>query len=888
MPEEPYPSPHADRAGVGLPQREADRRLAEYGRNEVGRRRRTPVWSRVLAQLRDPLILVLLGALVLTLAIGDHPDAVVIGFVVVVNTSVGVTQEVRADRAVEALSAMSAPIARVLRDGVERQVAAMEVVPGDVVLLSEGDIIPADASLLESSALLVDESAVTGESVPVEKGTGGESDSVLRAGTIAVHGRAVGVVTATGAASTLGQIAALLDTKTGTTPLQRRLAGLGRILALVTIALCLVVLILGLARGQSLEVMAVTAVSLAVAAVPESLPAVVTLSLALGARRMAARHAIVRRLSAVETLGSVTMLATDKTGTLTEGSMVVEEVWTPRGAATLTGIGYAPLGEVRLRSGAEEPLAREAVRDLFVAAALCNDATLSAPEEPDGAWTALGDPTEAALLTAAGKAGIDHERLVRERPRIGEVPFDSTRRRMTTVCRTPGGDVQVCLKGAPEAVLTPGVLAEPAKLLEDARQEAARLANDGYRVLAIARTTRAQAPADPQTAESGLALLGLVAMSDPPKQSAADTLAACRRAGITTVLITGDHPATAAAVAGRLGLLTGTHPSDVGSHGHVAGRACVAGKAEAPDQQVVTGGQLAAGEIADLTRVRVFARTSPQQKLEIVQAWRSQGRVTAMTGDGVNDGPALRHADIGVAMGHRGTEVARQAADLVLADDDVATIVSAVKEGRRIYDNIRRFLLFGMSGGTAEIAVMLLGPPMGLALPLRAGQILWINLLTHGLTGVAMGAEPASPGAMNRPPRPPQQHVLGDGLWNRVLIFGALITAVSLGAGLWAEHRGGTSWQSILFLTLLTAQLGLCLGLRERLLTWENPWLPAAVTTSVTLGVAALYVPALRTLLDTEPLSGWELLPALLAAVLGLAAGREGRQRRQGGTLRET
>jgi Ca2+-transporting ATPase len=817
----------------------------------------------VAAQLRDPLILVLLAALVLTVAVGDHPDAVVIGFVVVVNTAVGVTQEVRADHAVEALTAMSAPTARVLRDEGERQVPATGVVPGDVLLLGEGDIVPADATLLESSALLVDESAVTGESVPVEKASRGEpatDDSVLRAGTVAVHGRAVAEVTATGAASTLGQIAALLGSKAEATPLQRHLAGLGRVLALVTVALCLVVLLLGLVRGQSLETMAVTAISLAVAAVPESLPAVVTLSLALGAGRMAARNAIARRLSAVETLGSVTLLATDKTGTLTEGAMVVERVWTPYGEAVVTGTGYGPQGQVRCVPDAPAPQAEEAVRALLETAALCNDATLSAPDEGGGEWTALGDPTEAALLAAAGKAGIDRRRLLNDLPRIGEVPFDSARRRMTTLHRTPAGDVRVCLKGAPEAVLLPAVVSSTQDALDAARQEAAHLAEDGYRVLAVARATRPRAPGDPQQAERDLGLLGLVAMSDPPKESAASTLAACRRAGITTVLITGDHPATAAAIAERLGLFTDPEQS--------AG------------QRVVTGDQLRTGEVADLTRVRVFARTSPPQKLEIVQAWRAKGGVTAMTGDGVNDGPALRQADIGVAMGHRGTEVARQAADLVLADDDVATVVSAVKEGRRIYDNIRRFLLYGLSGGAAEIAVMLLGPLMGLALPLRAGQILWINLLTHGLTGVAMGAEPASPGAMDRPPRPPRQHVLGGGLWNRVVAFGALITAMSLAVGVGAERHGGLPWQSMLFLTLLSGQLGLCFGLRERWRTRENPFLPAAVAVSAALGIAALYVPALRTLLETEPLNGWELLPAAAAFLVGLAAGHGSLARR--------
>ncbi|MFF4650721.1 cation-translocating P-type ATPase [Streptomyces sp. NPDC001380] len=885
-----------------------------HGPNRVEQRRRVPLRSRVAAQLRDPLILVLLAAVVLTVATGDQADAVVIALVVVANTTVGVAQEVRADSAVEALTEMSAPTARVLRDGSGQRVPAAEVVPGDVLLLGEGDVVAADAALVEASALLVDESAVTGESVPVEKaaagagavsgGTGAAGAAVaggaagaggqLQAGTVVVHGRGVAEVTATGAASTLGRIAALLEARPQRTPLQRRLADLGRVLALTAVALCLVVFASGLARGQGFELMAVTAVSLAVAAVPESLPAVVTLSLALGARRMAARHAVVRRLHAVETLGSVTVLATDKTGTLTEGRMAVGRVWTPYGSARLTGTGYRPVGEVLVEAGTEggagaegaagadgpdgrdgrpdraggpggagaDAAARAAVRAALEAAALCNDASLRPPAPGTDRWTALGDPTEAALLAAAAKAGLDRDALVREQPRIAEAPFDSARRRMTTLHRRPSGRVRVCLKGAPEAVLDPAVVAEPPAVLERARTEAARLARDGFRVLAVAGGG-ADGP-DPSAAESGLRLLGLVGIDDPPKAAAAGTLAACRAAGIVPVLVTGDHPATARSVAVRLGLLDG----DGGTGG---------GRGGGPDG-VVTGGDLAAGRVGDITRVRVFARTSPEQKVDVVQAWRDRGQVTAMTGDGVNDGPALRRADIGVAMGRRGTEVARQAADLVLADDELGTVVAAVEEGRRVYDNIRRFLLYGLAGGAAEILVMLTGPLLGPAVPLRAGQILWINLLTHGLTGVAMGAEPASPRAMRRPPRPPEQHVLGDGLWAGVLELGVLVTAVGLGAGLWVRHGGGP-WQTTLFLALLAAQLGVCAGLRERWRTRENPYLPLALAASAGLGLAAVYVPALRAVLETVPLGGAELLAAAAAGVAAAAAARLVRRR---------
>ncbi|WP_329322166.1 cation-translocating P-type ATPase [Streptomyces sp. NBC_01262] len=469
------------------------------------------------------------------------------------------------------------------------------------------------------------------------------------------------------------------------------------------------------------------------------------------------------------------------------------------------------------------------------------------------------------MLAAAAKAGRDRDELTRTRPRVGEAPFDSLRKRMTTWHRTPSGRIEICLKGAPEAVLDSAVLDDSPQTLERARRAADALSTDGYRVLAVASAVRDGLPAGYEDAESGLRLLGLAAISDPPKAAAADTIAACRLAGITPILITGDHPATARAIATRVGVL-----------GPDGGGAVITGRE-------LAGGQ-AGGQAGDPTQVRVFARTTPQQKLDIVEAWQARGAVTAMTGDGVNDGPALRQADIGVAMGRRGTEVARQAADLVLADDELSTVVSAVQEGRRVYDNIRRFLLYALAGGVAEILVMLFGPFLGFALPLRAGQILWINLLTHGLTGVAMGAEPVSANAMRRPPRPPGQHVLGAGLWQRVLRLGTLVTAASLAAALWVRHAG-QPWQTTLFLALLAAQLGVVLGLRERLFTRENPFLPAAVLASAGLGAAALYLPFLQSVLHTSPPSWIGLTAALSAAVAGFWAARaEHRSSRPAGT----
>ena len=472
----------------GLSSAEAAARLARYGPNELPRARRTPLWRLVADQLRDPLILVLLAAVVLTLATGDLADASVIVLVIVVNTTVGVVQEVKAGQAIAALSDLTAPEARVLRDGGQQQIPAAEVVAGDMLVLAEGDIVPADADVVDAAALLVDEAALTGESVPVDKaaaGPGGRGD-VVSAGTVVVRGRGRAVVTATGAASSMGRVAALLGAQPGLTPLQRRLAGVGRVLAVVAVALCAIVLALGLARGQNVELMVITAISLVVAAVPESLPAVVTLALALGARRMSARNALIRRLPAVETLGSVTVLGTDKTGTLTEGNMVARRLWTPAGEAEISGTGYGPGGQVT-RAG--QPVHAGDAPDLaglLTAAALCNDAALRPPAGGQPDWTAVGDPTEAALLAAAGKAGLSPAGLSARFPRIAEVPFDSGRKRMTTVHQLPGGGVRVICKGAPEAMLVPEMITGDAATVNQAVARAEELARDGFRVLAVA------------------------------------------------------------------------------------------------------------------------------------------------------------------------------------------------------------------------------------------------------------------------------------------------------------------------------------------------------------------------------------------------------------------
>jgi Ca2+-transporting ATPase len=561
--------------------------------------------------------------------------------------------------------------------------------------------------------------------------------------------------------------------------------------------------------------MAITAVSLVVAAVPESLPVVVTLALALGARRMTRARAIARRLPAVETLGSVTAVASDKTGTLTEGRMAVRQAVTADGAAyAVAGTGYDPAGTV---SPARPGAGSAALAALARAAVLCNDATLAPPSDDNPQWSPVGDPMEAALVAFAARCGLDPQAERAAWPRVAEHPFDHANRRMTTVHRMPDGQYLVVCKGAPESV--PGSAALTAA--------AADLAAGGHRVLALAAAVQPDPP-DP-AAPAGLRPLGLVGIGDPVRDTAPAIAEAFQRAGVRLLLITGDHPATAAAVGGQLGIWR--------------------------DGDAVVRGDDHRLDLGAAAQVRVFARIQPEQKLDIVAALQAEGHVVAMTGDGVNDAPALRRADIGVAMGS-GTEVARQAADLVLVDDNLATVATAIREGRRIYDNIRRFLCYGLAGGAAEILVMLLGPLAGLAVPLLPAQILWINLLTHGVPGVALGAEPAEPGIMRRPPRSPQESVLGGGLARAVLGTGALIAAVTLAAG-WYAHRAGQPWQSVVFLVLGLAQLGVAIAVRarrDRRHRHANPGLPAAVAVAAALQVAGVLVPPLRALLGTDPL----------------------------------
>ena len=845
---------------IGLTAAEAAARLARYGPNELLEGPRKPAWRLFLEQFTNAMIVVLLAAAVVTTLIGDLKDTAVILAIVIINGVIGFIQEYQAEQAMSALKRMTSPSARVIRDGETLLVPAPELVPGDILRLEAGDVVTADVRLFEVQALRINEAALTGESEPAEKETEAlpEVTAALLAdqrnigfsGTAVTYGRAAGVVVATGMATALGRVAELLQEHAGgQTPLQKRLSRLGKALAVAALLICAVVFAIGIARGESPETMFLTAVSLAVAAIPEGLPAVVTVALALGARRMARRQSLIRKLPAVETLGSVTVVCTDKTGTLTENRMLVEHVWTPATSYRVEGSGYQPEGALTPAPSGDADLARLA----WVAAA-CNDATLRAPTRAGEPWGITGDPTEAALLVLAAKNGVWSRELEEHCPRLDEITFDSERRRMATINRD-GDRVRVAVKGALEALgplLAPG---QAARLAEATAVEA-DLAARGYRVLAFAERVLPRAPEPLEAAESELQLLGLVGMADPPRHASAPAIESCRGAGVTPIMITGDHPTTARAIAGRLGILG------------EGGTLMTGAELETLDDETF------AAQVAD---VSVYARTNPEQKLRIVKAWQTRGAVVAMTGDGVNDAPALRQADIGVAMGIMGTEVSKEAADMVLADDNFATIVAAIEEGRRIYDNIRRFVRYLLTTNSAEIWVMVLAPLLGLPLPLLAVQILWINLVTDGLPALALGVEPAERDTMRRPPRRPSEPIFAHGLWQHAIWVGLWMAAVTLAIQFGALEQGWP-WQTMVFTTLALLQLGHALAIRsERASLFalglrSNLPLTIAVVGTILVQLALLYVPVLQPIFGTEALTAEQLLIVLAASTLGFVA----------------
>jgi P-type Ca2+ transporter type 2C len=849
-------------ANDGLSSAEAHRRFERLGANELREAPTPSRWHLIGRQTANTMTGVLAVAAIVTLVIGDPEDTAVITAVVVLNAVIGLVQEERAQQAVAALKRLAAGSTVVVRDGSARPVPVSDVVIGDLVLLSSGDRVPADLRLVEAQNLRVDESALTGEAEPAAKTARRLPDrkTLLVASqqnmafdsTVVTFGRGRGVVVATGMGTEVGQIAALLQAHNpGMTPLQRRLGVLGRRLAAAAMVVCVGVFVAGLAIGEPADTMFLRAVSLAVAAIPEGLPAVVTVALALGARRMAARRALVRRLPAVETLGSVSVICTDKTGTLTQNRMTVERVWTPLGSYEVSGVGYEPAGTISTPAG--DPAHDPFLHRLAAVAAACNDAVLHAPGE-SGEWSCTGDPTEGALLAFAAKLGVEQSDLAASFPRHAEIAFDAGRRRMTTLHRTPTG-VWVAVKGA-LAALGPLLRPPDRDRLDHAGHVADQLAAAGYRVLAFAERRRTGPSPEPvDGAEHDLELVGLVGIADPPRPEANASVAACRAAGITPVMITGDHPGTARAISRRVGLLD--------------------------DREVLTGealDRLSDAELNDrVPRVGIYARTSPAQKLRIVEAWKARGAVVAMTGDGVNDAPALRRADIGIAMGLTGTDVSKEAADLVLADDRFATILDAVSEGRRIYDNIRRFIRYMLATNSGELWAMFLAPMLGLPFPLLPAQILWINLVTDGPPAIALGLEPVEPDAMQRPPRPLDESILAGGLWQQAVWVGLLMAAVII--VLQATARAvGWPWQTMVFATLSFLSLGAAIAVRSerqsvrRLGLRSNPWMVGALILSGGAQLGAIYLPGLRGVFHADPLTPVQLAVSLLAATAVLVA----------------
>lgn len=865
---------------TGLAAGAVKRRQARYGPNQIDEAEGASPLALLAKQFQDFMVLVLLGAAAISVLLGEYLDATAIAVIVILNGLLGFIQEYRAERSMEALRDLTAPSARVLRGGEELVVPAADLVPGDIVFLFDGDRVPADGRLIEARALAVDESVLTGESAPVSKnfsavhGTStaaGDRTNMLFKGTAVTRGRATFVVTDTGMETELGRIAGMMRTvEQQPTPLQRRLAQLGRWLVAACLAIVAVVFAIGVLRGFPVYKMFLTAVSLAVAAIPEGLPAVVTIALALGVQQMLRKRAIVRRLPAVETLGCATVICSDKTGTLTRNEMTVTRLWTPARDVAVTGSGYTAAGEFTVGGRLIDPLKDGDLALAVAIGATCNNARLKAADGETRSrktrpieWTVLGDPTEAALLVLAAKAGLTHRREADAV--VGELPFDSYRKRMSVVLRH-GHSFTVMCKGAPDMLLQRCNRVRRAGRVEplaaSERRRIARVVDDmarqALRVLALAYSERpGGAPPNPDAPEDDwekdLIFVGLVGMIDPPRPEVKQALRVASGAGIRTVMVTGDHPHTAAAIASELGMI-------------------------GPREEVVTGAMLDRWSDEDLAhhvhRVSVFARVSPNHKLRIVRALRQAGEVVAMTGDGVNDAPAVKEADIGVAMGRTGTDVTREASDMVLADDNYATIINAVEEGRGIYDNIRKFIRYLLGCNVGEVLTMFFAALAGMPLPLLPMQILWMNLVTDGLPAIALGLDRPAADCMERSPRSPNEGIFSGGMHVKIIGRGIIIACCTLAVFVIALYAGGTPddrARTLAFTMLVVLQLIYVFQCRADgggvfARGTRNGFLLAAVGASFIMQLFVLYVPALQKVFGVVPLGmqDWLLIGWML------------------------
>ncbi len=865
----------------GLVRSEVEERLAQFGYNEMARRETPAWWRRFFAQFQDFMVMVLLAATLISGLLGEYVDAVTILAIVLINAVLGFIQENRAEQSMAALEKLTAPAARVLRHGNIQQVPARELVPGDILLLEPGDIVAADGRLFEAANLEAEEAALTGESMPVRKladkvypegVTIGDRKNMVHAGTVITRGRGRVIVCATGMATEVGHIAGMIQgVADEETPLQRRLDNLGRWLVWGCLGVCLVVVITGVAKGEPLFLMCMTGISLAVAAIPEGLPAIVTVALALGVQRMIRQHAIVRKLPAVETLGCTTVICSDKTGTLTQNAMTVRQVYAGGKTYEIGGVGYEIKGDFYLDKQEFDAKKDKCLLQCLLVGAMCNNSVLKANNVGiSGIWrrkgsrgfSVEGDPTEGALVVVAAKAGIWREEVEKRERRLGEIPFEAERRRMAVAYSGPEGGPVLFVKGAPDTVLelcrywydgtrelplTPEIIGRIAAVNETMTEGALRVLAMAYRRLTPADTVNLG-----EDTERELVFAGLMGMIDPPREEAKEAISLCRQAGIRTVMITGDHRNTAVAVAREIRLYRD------GSSRALTGR-----ELDAMSDRELTA---AAGETT------VYARVSPAHKLRIVRALKQKGHIVAMTGDGVNDAPAVKEADIGVAMGLTGTDVTREASAMTLADDNFATIVAAVEEGRGIYDNIRKFIRYLLACNIGEVLTMFVAALAGMPLPLLPVQILWVNLVTDGLPAMALGVDPKSPDIMLRPPRDPAESVFSRGLARKIVGRGLQIgfTTLLVFAGVYYLQNDLSLARTMAFTTLVFCQLFHVYDCRSEELTifqlglFGNRYLLLATGCSALMQAAVIHIPALSAIFGTTPLSPADWLVVLV------------------------
>lgn len=863
----------------GLAEKEGQERLQRYGPNKLREQEKLQPYQIFINQFKDFMVLVLLVAACLSGVLGEMGDTIAIVAIVILNAILGFIQEFRAEKSLESLKKLTAPQARVLRGNKEIRLSAEELVPGDLLLLEAGDIVPADARLLEIINLEVDESMLTGESLPVRKNNQislqeetplGDRRNMIFSGTIITAGRGKAMVVSTGMGTEIGKIADMIqNVEEEATPLQKRLEHLGKSLVFICLLVCGLVVATGVMRGEALGTMFLTGVSLAVAAIPEGLPAIVTIVLAIGVQRMVKRNAVVRRLPSVETLGCANVICSDKTGTLTQNVMTVQKIYTDDQLVQVTGKGYQPKGdffweEQRVKSD------QGSLALLLKTAALCNNASLKKAgfslsslwrkkraafqgKRETGDWEVLGDPTEGALLVAAAKANYWRDVLEKSQPRIAEIPFDSDRKRMSVICRGEDNYNYVYVKGAPDIIidyceriiLNGQELELDFSMKERIRQMNEEMASQALRVLAMAyrRVPPHIKEWAPEKIEKNLIFLGLMGMMDPPREEVREAIRLCRKAGIRTVMVTGDHALTAMAVAKDIGMLTDKH-------------------------EVLTGVELdnlTEGELEKrVEKVGVYARVSPKHKLQIVKAWRKKNYIVGMTGDGVNDAPAVKEADIGISMGKAGTDVTKEASSLILMDDNFATIVAAIEEGRAIYDNIRKFITYLLSCNIGEILTMFLATLIGLPLPLIPIQILWVNLVTDGLPAMALGVDSSDKEIMQRPPRRAQENIFAGGLGWKIIRRGiqiGLSTVFVFTLGLYLENGNIDLARTMTFATLVLSQMCFVFTCRSEkhsiyeLGFFSNLYLVGAVLISISLLLVAIYVPSLQAVFQTIPLS---------------------------------